>query len=186
MISSDVIYNLTYPNALGDYKSQEEDYNFNNELNDNQKPIIVLFGWSGAEDKYLSIYSKIYEAKGFITLRCIIPLKTMFFWRSRISTSYKMLVDFLSNEFEDRLYVIHCFSTGGAFAYQHFVEAVKLNPKAIQDVESFAEHRKSLGIEVSMKMYEDSQHVKHYPPNKLSYTESVFLFVNKCFESSMV
>ncbi|CAG7824532.1 unnamed protein product [Allacma fusca] len=35
--------------------------------------VVILLGWTGAQDKQLAKYSEIYTKKGCITLRCIIP-----------------------------------------------------------------------------------------------------------------
>lgn len=50
------------------------------------KIIILLFGWAGCQDRYLTKYSKIYEDQGFVigikeTIHfCQINLKLTFFW----------------------------------------------------------------------------------------------------------
>lgn len=57
-------YTVTIPNPDGDYSKNKEDSDFPLELDYKMKPVIILFGWAGSSDKNLSVYSRIYEAKG--------------------------------------------------------------------------------------------------------------------------
>lgn len=50
--------NFNYNNTNND----DSDYVF--VVNERKIPIILLFGWAGCQDKYLSKYSAIYEEKG--------------------------------------------------------------------------------------------------------------------------
>ncbi|KAL3281360.1 hypothetical protein HHI36_004572 [Cryptolaemus montrouzieri] len=274
-------YNLTYPDPIGDYESQKEDSSFISQLDEDKIPIVILFGWVGAKDRYLSVYSRIYEAKGFITLRCMTSIKTMFLKKSHMPVIGEKLVKLLNDlDFGLRPIFVHCFSNGGSFLYQHFSQALKSSSQPLQikgvifdsapskrrlstffralrpivggnkilnlaitlclllfvivlwiweylmmtvfkknliqfkplnnlideenkwpqhfiysktdlvvpyqDVEYFANHRLSLGVDVSMKCYSDTSHVKHYPDHKFTYTQSVFSFMSKCLDLSMV
>ncbi|KAH7727089.1 Protein T24H10.4 [Aphelenchoides avenae] len=38
------------------------------------KPLIVLFGWAGCQDRYLAKYSQFYEEKGYSTVRFTVPI----------------------------------------------------------------------------------------------------------------
>lgn len=58
-------YYIKFPNPNYDYNQQDpdsSDYVF--VVNDKKIPIVLLFGWAGCQDKYLSKYSAIYEEKG--------------------------------------------------------------------------------------------------------------------------
>ncbi|KAK9886514.1 hypothetical protein WA026_016793 [Henosepilachna vigintioctopunctata] len=268
-------YYITFPNSNFDYKNQNGESDFVFVVDEKQVPVVILFGWAGAEDKYLSVYSKIYEEKGLITLRYISPVKYLFWKQHRMVKIGEKLVKLLNDlNFVNNPIIIHCFSNGGAFQYQFFSQALKLSPNPMQikgvifdsapgkrrvlslfrairaikggnvllnlpicflmtiffstmwifqiirsyfvkktnlqmnplenlkneenkwpqhfiyskadvlipyeDVEYFANYRKSLGIDVSLKRYENTPHVRHYPDNKVSYIQSVCSFMHKC------
>lgn len=82
---SDLNYHIVYRpngNAANSEKNvsikgdiYDSDKKNNDELNkddfvfiydDNKKPVIVLLGWAGCQDKYLAKYSAIYEEKRFV------------------------------------------------------------------------------------------------------------------------
>ncbi|XP_044762654.1 transmembrane protein 53-like isoform X1 [Coccinella septempunctata] len=65
---------------------------------------------------------------------------------------------------------------------QHFIYSTLDKVVRKESVESFAKHRKALGVDVTMKCYDNSQHVQHYMKNKSSYIRSVVKFVNKCLK----
>ncbi|KAL3270873.1 hypothetical protein HHI36_021388 [Cryptolaemus montrouzieri] len=234
-------YYITFPNPNFNYKNQNGDSDFVFVINEDKIPVVILFGWAGAEDKYLSVYSRIYEKKGLITLRYISPVKYLFWRQNRMVKIGEKLVKLLNDlNFENHPIIIHCFSNGGAFQYQFFSQALRLSPKPMQikgvifdsapgkrrilslfrairaikggnkllnlpacllmtmffttmwlfeiiqknkwpqhfiyskadilipyqDVEYFASYRKSQGIDVTLKCYEDTPHVRHYPDNK--------------------
>lgn len=272
-------YYITFPNSNFDRKIWERDGIFLNFLDGEQTPVVVLFGWAGAIDKHLSVYSKMYEERGLITLRYITPSKTLLYNQSRMPRIGEKLVQLLFDlNFENHPIIVHCFSNGGAFTYQVFSEALKnssrplpvkgvifdsapgkkrflsifraiktirgengvlnwiisfymaafvsflglinrflnlfLNRRLIQmnpfgdlidedhpwpqhfiysktdilipfqDVEVFASYRKTKGTDVSLKCYQDTPHVRHYPYNKTSYVQSVFGFINKCLNAT--
>lgn len=267
-------YYITFPNPNFDYKNQNGD-DFVFLIDEEKVPVVILFGWAGAEDKYLSVYSKIYEEKGLITLRYISPVKYLFWKQNRMAKIGEKLVKLLNDlNFGNHPIIIHCFSNGGAFQYQFFSQALKQSSKPMQikgvifdsapgkrrvlslfrairairggnklldiplcflmtmffttmwlleiiqnyftkrrifqmnplenlkneenkwpqhfiyskgdilipyqDVEYFASYRKSMGVDVTLKCYDDTPHVRHYPYNRASYTHSVCNFMNKC------
>ena len=51
-----------YPNFNYSQANGENDFVF--VVNEDKIPVILLFGWAGCQDKYLSKYSQIYEEKG--------------------------------------------------------------------------------------------------------------------------
>lgn len=56
-------YYIKFPNPNFNYSQHTEtDYVF--VVNEKKIPIVLLFGWAGCQDKYLSKYSAIYEEKG--------------------------------------------------------------------------------------------------------------------------
>ncbi|KAL3270876.1 hypothetical protein HHI36_021391 [Cryptolaemus montrouzieri] len=67
---------------------------------------------------------------------------------------------------------------------QHFIYSTSDHIVSHRDVEEFAGHRRSLGIDVSLKCFENSDHVQHYPKNKLDYARSVIRFINKCLKKN--
>lgn len=62
-------YYIKFPSPNYNYNQQytETDYVF--VVNEKKIPIVLLFGWAGCQDKYLSKYSAIYEEKGSVSKR---------------------------------------------------------------------------------------------------------------------
>ncbi|XP_044752636.1 transmembrane protein 53-like [Coccinella septempunctata] len=270
-------YTVKIPDPNGDYSKNKEDYEFDFNIDEKKKPVIILFGWVGSTDRYLSIYSRIYEAKGLMTVRFMVSMTSIFLWKHHIIPISEKMVRVIEDlSLGDRPIIIHCFSNGGTYLYRHFMEAVessktpikikgvifdsapcrrtilhafrgirstvRQNPflnlpitlilflillsvwvvefikrylfrrKIIQfkpmehllqeenrcpqhfiyttcdkvidveDIEFFINSRKALGVDVSVKRYNDTEHVKHYPVKKYTYTQSIFNFISKCLE----
>lgn len=59
-------YYIKFPSPNFNYNQQtgEQDYVF--VVNEDKIPVILLFGWAGCQDRYLSKYSQIYEEKGWV------------------------------------------------------------------------------------------------------------------------
>ncbi|XP_050302237.1 transmembrane protein 53 isoform X2 [Anthonomus grandis grandis] len=96
-------------------------------------PVVILFGWAGSKDKYLSKYSQVYEEKGLITLRYTAPVKWLFVKRDHISIIGQKLVKLLFElNFDNHPIFVHCFSNGGAFLYQNFSTAINYNDKPLE------------------------------------------------------
>ncbi|KAF2881471.1 hypothetical protein ILUMI_24707 [Ignelater luminosus] len=102
-------------------------------VDEEKVPIVLLFGWAGCQDKYLSKYSQIYEDRGLITLRYTAPVKYLFWKRHHLlnlgDRIVKLLVDM---NFESHPVIVHCFSNGGAFLYQNFSVALGKSSKPIE------------------------------------------------------
>ncbi|EEB10228.1 conserved hypothetical protein [Pediculus humanus corporis] len=104
---------------------------FNRNVNDNKElllynneqeklPVIILFGWTGCQDKYLAKYSSIYEKKGCITLRCIAPVSVIFLRHDKFPKLGEKLLHLIYQVSLDKHPIFfHMFSNGGAFFYQH-------------------------------------------------------------------
>lgn len=75
-------YYITFPSPNFDYKNQNGD-DFVFVIDEEKVPVVILFGWAGAEDKYLSVYSKIYEEKGWV-------IKKMSDWKNCDEISTKL------------------------------------------------------------------------------------------------
>lgn len=50
------------PGFSGGVRHRDSEYVF--VVDEDKLPVVLLFGWAGCQDKYLSKYSKIYEEKG--------------------------------------------------------------------------------------------------------------------------
>lgn len=57
-------YYIKFPSPNYDYSQCQRENDFVCVVNDERIPVILLFGWAGCQDKYLSKYSHIYEEKG--------------------------------------------------------------------------------------------------------------------------
>jgi hypothetical protein len=54
-------------------ESEENSVVHSNNNND-VKPLVILFGWAGAQDRYLAKYTKYYEEKGFASVSYTVPI----------------------------------------------------------------------------------------------------------------
>lgn len=139
--------NLEYYIKFPSPALQNNDTDFVFVVKEEQVPIIVLFGWAGCQDKYLSKYSQIYEDRGYmnhlllvqceltrftsrlITLRYTAPVKFLFWKRHQLKYIGERLVKLLVDmNFENHPVIVHCFSNGGAFMYQNFTVALGDSP----------------------------------------------------------
>lgn len=55
-----------------------------------------------------------------------------------------------------------------------------------KDVESFASHRKELGVDVSCHCFNGSAHVSHYMTFPKLYTEIIDKFLEECFSKDQL
>ncbi|XP_043277623.1 transmembrane protein 53 [Venturia canescens] len=87
---------------------------------EDKRPVVVLLGWAGCQDKYLAKYSAIYEEKSCITLRYTAPVECLFWRWDRMPNIGKRLVQVISDRsLDEHPIFFHVFSNGGAFLYQH-------------------------------------------------------------------
>ncbi|XP_022906425.2 transmembrane protein 53 [Onthophagus taurus] len=127
-------YYIKFPNPNYNYtQTTNGDSDFVFVIDENKVPVILLFGWAGCQDKYLSKYSQIYEERGLITLRYTAPVKCLFWKRYQmIQIGQKIVKLLIDLNFESHPIVVHCFSNGGAFLYQNFSSALSKSPKPLQ------------------------------------------------------
>ncbi|XP_018336553.1 transmembrane protein 53 isoform X1 [Agrilus planipennis] len=126
-------YYIKFPNPNFNYNQHNNDSDFVFVVDEDKIPVILLFGWAGCEDKYLSKYSQIYEEKGLITIRYTAPIKCLFWKRYRmIAIADKILKLLLDLNFESHPVIVHCFSNGGAFLYHNFSLASEKSTQQIQ------------------------------------------------------
>ncbi|XP_014206151.1 transmembrane protein 53 [Copidosoma floridanum] len=91
-----------------------------------KRPLVVLLGWAGCQDKYLAKYSAIYEERSCITLRCTAPLACLFYRRHKLPSMSKRLLKVITEKCSDgRPVFFHVFSNGGAIFYQHISSAMQ-------------------------------------------------------------
>ncbi|OAD52765.1 Transmembrane protein 53 [Eufriesea mexicana] len=100
--------------------SQDQREEFVFVYKENKRPVIVLLGWAGCQDKYLAKYSAIYEEKSCITLRYTAPVECLFWRRDKMLYIGKRLIQVITDKSLDQHPIFfHVFSNGGAFLYQH-------------------------------------------------------------------
>lgn len=88
-------------------------------------PVVVLLGWAGCKEKHLAKYSPIYEKKGYITVRVIVPTQTLFFQFYKVTSVAEGLLDVLREKgLASHAVVFHVFSNGGCMIYAHVSELV--------------------------------------------------------------
>ncbi|XP_066591147.1 transmembrane protein 53 [Prorops nasuta] len=103
----------------GDDQDQQKD-EFVFVYEDDKKPVVVLLGWAGCQDKYLAKYSAIYEKKSCITVRYTAPVECLFWRTDRMPyIGQKLLEALMDKNLEDHPIFFHVFSNGGAATYQH-------------------------------------------------------------------
>ncbi|KAJ8680364.1 hypothetical protein QAD02_016151 [Eretmocerus hayati] len=99
-------------------KGVAEDFVF--VFQERSRPLVVLLGWAGCNDKYLAKYSAIYESRGCITLRCTAPVEYLFWRREHLPRISRRLIQAIQEICSDEHPVFfHIFSNGGAIFYQH-------------------------------------------------------------------
>ena len=88
--------------------------------------VILLLGWLGCQDRFLSKYSKLYEDEGHTTVRVIVsPYQIMLFSkRSLADNLISVLKLILKDEAPDTGVLIHAFSNGGALVYEEIVKSM--------------------------------------------------------------
>ncbi|XP_067625541.1 transmembrane protein 53 isoform X2 [Eurosta solidaginis] len=101
--------------------------------NDSNVPIVMLLGWAGCQDRYLMKYSKIYEDRGLITVRYTAPVDTLFWNRTAmVPIGEKILKLMYDMNFDTHPVIVHIFSNGGAYLYQHISLAMRKHRTPIQ------------------------------------------------------
>ncbi|XP_020716417.1 transmembrane protein 53 [Ceratitis capitata] len=104
-----------------------------NDSNDSNVPIVMLLGWAGCQDRYLMKYSKIYEDRGLITVRYTAPVDTLFWKRTAmVPIGEKILKLMYDMNFDTHPVIVHIFSNGGAYLYQHISLAMRKYKTPIQ------------------------------------------------------
>uniref|UniRef100_A0A1A9WES0 Transmembrane protein 53 n=1 Tax=Glossina brevipalpis TaxID=37001 RepID=A0A1A9WES0_9MUSC len=120
-------------------------------FNDIHVPIVMLLGWAGCQDRYLMKYSKIYEDRGLMTMRYTAPVDTLFWRRSEmIPIGEKILKLVQDMNMHCHPIILHIFSNGGAYLYQHISLAIRRNktPLRIRGmiIDSAPGERRILGL----------------------------------------
>ncbi|XP_058804042.1 transmembrane protein 53 isoform X2 [Phymastichus coffea] len=93
---------------------------------EDKRPVVVLLGWAGCQDKYLAKYSAIYEERSCITLRCTAPVEYLFWRRDRLPRISKKLIQVITEKCSaEHPVFFHVFSNGGAIFYQHISYAMQ-------------------------------------------------------------
>ncbi|XP_041475840.1 transmembrane protein 53-A-like [Lytechinus variegatus] len=92
----------------------------------NTVPAIFLLGWYGCQDKHLAKYGSIYQSKGFITIRYILPHDYIFSRKKNAirNVALKVLEAFFDLGLEENPIFFHAFSNGGGYVYRHLTEIV--------------------------------------------------------------
>ncbi|XP_015122912.1 transmembrane protein 53 [Diachasma alloeum] len=102
------------PVSLND---QRDDFVFVYE--DDKRPVVILLGWAGCQDKYLAKYSAIYEERSCITMRCTAPVEFLLWRRDKIPVIGRQLLQVIFDRSLDQHPIFfHVFSNGGAILYQ--------------------------------------------------------------------
>ncbi|XP_011494630.1 PREDICTED: transmembrane protein 53 [Ceratosolen solmsi marchali] len=115
-------FRVTYPGGPRD--SANDEFVFVYE--EDKRPLVVLLGWAGCQDKYLAKYSAIYEERSCITLRCTAPVEYLFWRRERLPCISRRLLQVIADKCSNKHPVFfHVFSNGGAIFYQHISSAMQ-------------------------------------------------------------
>ncbi|XP_055382015.1 transmembrane protein 53-A [Condylostylus longicornis] len=115
-------YYIKFP--LPNFRNENDDLVF--VYNDSNVPVVLLLGWAGCQDRYLMKYSKIYEDRGLITIRYTAPVESMFWKRSAMIPIGEKIVKLIYDmNFDKHPMIVHVFSNGGAYLYQHISVAMK-------------------------------------------------------------
>ncbi|KAI4487716.1 hypothetical protein M0802_011906, partial [Mischocyttarus mexicanus] len=100
---------------------------------EDKRPLVVLLGWAGCQDRYLAKYSAIYKEKSCITLRYTAPMECLFGRRNKMPYIGKRLLQVIAkNSLNDHPIFFHIFSNGGALLYQHISIAMQQTNSPIQ------------------------------------------------------
>uniref|UniRef100_A0A0N5A478 Transmembrane protein 53 (inferred by orthology to a human protein) n=1 Tax=Parastrongyloides trichosuri TaxID=131310 RepID=A0A0N5A478_PARTI len=98
-------------------------YNDKFDKDNNNTPLICLFGWAGCKDRYLCKYASFYENAGHLTLRATAPIEKI-----RNLNDYTVYGDEFYKRFisipsiEKRKVFYHIFSMNGASMFLKFYE----------------------------------------------------------------
>jgi len=85
----------------------------------NDNPIVLLFGWGGANHKNLSKYSSIYLGAGFTTVQYILPTRHIFRDTAQIpEVMGNLLMQLEKVDIYERPVYVHCLSDTGIMCYQ--------------------------------------------------------------------
>ncbi|KAL6257192.1 hypothetical protein P5V15_012121 [Pogonomyrmex californicus] len=105
-------------------QDQREEFVFVYE--EDKRPVVILLGWAGCQDRYLAKYSAIYEEKSCITLRYTAPVECLFWRRDKMPYIGKRLLQVITDkQLDEHPIFFHVFSNGGAFLYQHISLAMQ-------------------------------------------------------------
>ncbi|XP_077255914.1 transmembrane protein 53 isoform X2 [Temnothorax americanus] len=107
------------------HRDQREEFVFVYE--EDKRPVVILLGWAGCQDRYLAKYSSIYEEKSCITLRYTAPVECLFWRRDKMPYIGKRLLRVITDKrLDEHPIFFHVFSNGGAFLYQHVSLAMQM------------------------------------------------------------
>ncbi|KAL3270877.1 hypothetical protein HHI36_021392 [Cryptolaemus montrouzieri] len=87
-------YWITHPDK--DFVSNKQDKEADDQIifnNGKNRPVVILFGWAGCQDKHLLHYSKIYEDQGLITITYSCAFKNLFFENNNMLRIGKEMVE---------------------------------------------------------------------------------------------
>lgn len=82
------------------------------ESKDKNMPLVILFGWAGCRDRYLSKYSAYYERSGFAVVRYTVPITQIRSFSSYRKFALEIYETILQQE-ADRPIFFHMFSMNG-------------------------------------------------------------------------
>merc|ERR1711935_230441 len=85
-----------------------------------EDPLVLLFGWAGANHKNLSKYSEIYNSAGCTTVQYNLPSKYIFNYTNMVPDLMRSYMEKLeeTQELSERPVLIHVMSDGGLMSYQ--------------------------------------------------------------------
>ena len=99
------------------------------------KPVIYLFGWSGAEKEDILKYTEMYNTNGYTTVSYTAPWDYIFLNVEKIPGVAREVVEYthlIEKTTAKRPKVFHVFSIDGCTVYQHFTQEILTND-AYQD-----------------------------------------------------
>ncbi|PSN56075.1 Transmembrane protein 53 [Blattella germanica] len=134
MADDDLEYYIKFPSPTPkDSTPTSETEEFVFVYDEDKLPVVMLLGWAGCQDKYLSKYSAIYEDRGCITVRYTAPVDCLFWRRGRMHQLGHRLVELIADmSLEEHPIFFHVFSNGGAFLYQHVSQAIQMSNKPLK------------------------------------------------------
>uniref|UniRef100_A0A8D0GEQ9 Transmembrane protein 53 n=1 Tax=Sphenodon punctatus TaxID=8508 RepID=A0A8D0GEQ9_SPHPU len=98
----------------------------------NDRPVVILLGWAGCQDRHLAKYSTIYHEQGCIVIRYTAPWRMIFFSESvgikSLRTLARKLLELLFvYKIENQPLLFHVFSNGGAMLYRYVTELLRMH-----------------------------------------------------------